>query len=147
MSRNATLGYSSPVVLLSPPSCSSVFPALLYRFLDPLCVFLAVVLVEVRSLDVGRRGGIGIIQETARILAEPKLSQPHNLIHNPIFLLYISLPLNTRQDRRNIIRRTPPVLQDIQAQLPSGVDIGMEHLADELDRGWLVWVLLLELHD
>jgi hypothetical protein len=38
-------------------------------------------------------------------------------------------------------------LENVQAQLAGGVDVGVEHLADELDLGRLVGVLLFELHD
>ena len=56
-------------------------------------------------------------------------------------------PLNTGQNSSNIIRRTPPILQYIQAQLPRAIDIRMEHLADELHSRRLVGVLFLEVHD
>jgi hypothetical protein len=56
------------------------------------------------------------------------------------------LPLNTSKDGRNVVCGTPPILQDIEAELSGGVDVGMKHLAQELDLWWLVWVLLLELH-
>lgn len=56
-------------------------------------------------------------------------------------------PLNTRQNRRDIIRRTPPILQNIQAQLSSIINIRMEHLANKLDARRFVWVLFFEVHD
>ena len=58
-----------------------------------------------------------------------------------------SLPLNTCQDRCHIVRWAPTILQDIQAQFPSSIDVGMEHCADKLDCGRLVRILLLEMHD
>lgn len=58
-----------------------------------------------------------------------------------------SLPLDTSQDSSDIVGRTPSVLKNIQAQLPCGVYVGVEHLADELDLRRLVRVLLFELHD
>lgn len=56
-------------------------------------------------------------------------------------------PLNAGQDGRNIIRRTPSVLEDVQAELSRSVDVRVEHLADELDAGRFVGVLLFEMHD
>ena len=57
-----------------------------------------------------------------------------------------SVPLNTRQDRGHIVRWAPPILEDIQTELARAVDVRVEHLTDELDAGWLVGVLLLEVH-
>ena len=57
------------------------------------------------------------------------------------------MPLDACQDRSHIICRTPPVLQDIQAQFAGAVDIRMKHLADEFDPWWFVWILLFEVHD
>lgn len=56
------------------------------------------------------------------------------------------MPLDTRQDSRHIICRTPSVLQNVQAQLSRSIDIGVEHLADKLDRRRLVWILFLKMH-
>jgi hypothetical protein len=58
-----------------------------------------------------------------------------------------SLPLNTGQDCSHIIGRAPPILQDIQAELTSTVDIRVKHLANELDAWRLVGVLLFEVHN
>lgn len=55
-------------------------------------------------------------------------------------------PLNAGQDSGYIIRRTPSVLQNVEAEFSGGVDVGVEHLADELDLGRLVGILLFELH-
>lgn len=55
-------------------------------------------------------------------------------------------PLNTRKNSRDIVRGTPAILEDIQAEFAGGVDVGMEHLADELDRGRLVGILFFEMH-
>lgn len=59
----------------------------------------------------------------------------------------MDVPLNTCQNSRNIVCRTPPVLQNIQTQLSSCINIRMKHLANELDGGGLVWILFLEGHD
>lgn len=48
--------------------------------------------------------------------------------------------LYTRQDRSDIVRRAPPILQDVEAELAVVVHIGMEHAREEFDRGWLVRV-------
>lgn len=57
-----------------------------------------------------------------------------------------NIPLNTRQNGRHIICRTPPVLQDIQAELSGAVDIWMEHLTYEFDPRGLVGILFLKMH-
>jgi hypothetical protein len=58
---NASLNHINSI-----PACteSSVFPALLDRLAHALVVFLAVVLVQIRCLDVGRRAGVGIVKQT-----------------------------------------------------------------------------------
>lgn len=56
------------------------------------------------------------------------------------------VPLNACQDSCDIVGRAPPVLKNIETELSGGVNIWMEHLADELDRGRLVRVLFLEVH-
>jgi hypothetical protein len=38
-------------------------------------------------------------------------------------------------------------LQDVQTQLSRTVDVGMEHLTDELDTWRFIGVLLLKMHD
>lgn len=57
------------------------------------------------------------------------------------------MPLNACQNRSYIICRTPPVLQDIQAQLSRTIDIRVKHLADELDSWRFVRILLFKVHD
>lgn len=59
---------------------------------------------------------------------------------------YSSLPLDACQDRRNVISRTPSVLKNVEAEFASGVDVGVEHLRDELDAWRLVGVRLLKVH-
>ena len=61
-------------------------------------------------------------------------------------LCYFSSPLNTGQHGGDIVGRTPSVLQNVQAQFSSGVNVWVEHLADEFDLRWLVWILFFELH-
>lgn len=60
-------------VLRPPCACPSpiqhdnlVFPALLDGFANALCVFPAVIFVEVRRFDVGRGRGVGIVQQTIK---------------------------------------------------------------------------------
>lgn len=52
--------------------------------------------------------------------------------------------LNARQDGCDVIGWRPSVLQNIEAQFSVGVDIGVEHLAEEFDGGWLVRVGFVE---
>jgi hypothetical protein len=73
--------------------------------------------------------------------------KPFNNIQTPSTTKSVPIPLNAGQDSSNIVRRTPSVLQNVQAQLAGGVYVGVEHLADEFDLGRLVGVLLLKLHD
>lgn len=56
------------------------------------------------------------------------------------------LPLDAGQHGGDIVCRAPAVLENVEAELARGVDVGMEHLADELDRRRLVGILLLEVH-
>lgn len=95
-----------------------VLPALLHRLAHSLDVFTTVVLVQVGSFYVGRRRGIGIVEET----------------------------LNTGQYGSHVISGTPAVLQDVQTQLAGAVDVRMKHLANELDARGLIGVLLFEVH-
>lgn len=60
--------------------------------------------------------------------------------------MFLHSPLNTRQYRRNIIRRTPPILQNIQTQLARSIHVRVEHGGYELDAGRFVGVLLFEVH-
>ena len=59
----------------------------------------------------------------------------------------VRVPLNTRQDSRDVICWTPPVLQDVQAQLSGVVNVWVEHLTDEADRRSLVGVAFVKVHD
>ncbi len=63
------------------------------------------------------------------------------------FSLLFLLPLNTGQYGSDIVCRTPPILQYIQAQLARVVYVWMKHLTDELDSRRLIRVLLLKMHD
>lgn len=58
-----------------------------------------------------------------------------------------ALPLDTRQDGGDVVRRAPTVLQYVEAEFAGAVDVGVEHLRDELHAGGLVGVLFLEVHD
>lgn len=63
-----------------------------------------------------------------------------------VSLLFL-LPLNTGQYGSDIVCRTPPILQYIQAQLARVVYVWMKHPTDELDPRRLIRVLLLKMHD
>lgn len=58
-----------------------------------------------------------------------------------------SIPLNTRQDSRNVICRTPAVLKDIKTQFSSRIHVRVEHLTDEFDLWRLVGILFFKLHN
>lgn len=59
----------------------------------------------------------------------------------------VCMPLNACQNRSHIICGTPPVLQDIQAQLSRTINIRVKHLTDEFDTRWFIRILLFEVHD
>lgn len=62
------------------------------------------------------------------------------------FFFFSFLPLNTGQYGSNIVCRTPPVLQYIQAKFARIVYVWVKHLTDELDPRRLIRVLLLKMH-
>jgi hypothetical protein len=57
-----------------------------------------------------------------------------------------SLPLDTGQNGGHVVGGAPTILQDVEAELACAVDVGVEHLADELDARRFVWILFLEVH-
>ena len=57
-----------------------------------------------------------------------------------------TVPLYACEDGCHVICRAPAILKNIQAQLAGGVDIGVEHLAYELDSRGLVGILLFKMH-
>lgn len=56
------------------------------------------------------------------------------------------VPLDTGKNSRDVVCGTPAVLEDIETEFAGGVNIGVEHLADELDRRRLIGILLLKMH-
>ena len=125
--------------LLQSSRCkSSIFPALLDGLPNSLRVFLAVIFVEIRSLDVGWRARVWVVQKT--------IGPVRYRVSLLVAGVSVFLPLNAGQHSCDIVRRAPSVLQDIEAQFARGIDIGVKHLADELDGRRLVGVLLLEVH-
>lgn len=48
-------------------------------------------------------------------------------------VILVGSPLDASKHRGNIIRRAPAVLKDVEAQFACGIDIWVEHLADEFD--------------
>jgi hypothetical protein len=122
----------------------SVFPALLDNLTDSFDVLAPIVLVEVRRFHVGWRRGVGIVEQAAAmttlISAELMTSIPGNTVK-------IIVPLDAGEDGRDIICRAPAVLKDVQTKLAAAIDIGVEHLTDELHARGLIGILLLEVHD
>ena len=53
--------------------------------------------------------------------------------------------MNTREDGGHVVGGAPPVLEDVQADAAVCVDVGVEHLGEELDHGGLVGLLFTEL--
>ncbi|KAI9069717.1 hypothetical protein FKP32DRAFT_42608 [Trametes sanguinea] len=93
-----------------------VEPALLDRRPHPAHVLLHVLPVELRRLRVRRAVRVRVVQER----------------------------LDRGQDRRDVVRRRPPVLEDVQAELPVRVHVRVEHPRQELHRRRLVRVRLVE---
>lgn len=120
-------------------SCPSVLPTLLHSLTHSLGVFASVVFVEIRCLNICRRSSVRVVEKTNNKSATAACSVS---IHRCVVS-----PLDTGQDRRDIVRRTPPVLEDIQTQLAGRINVGMKHFTDELNSRWLIWVLLFEMHD
>jgi hypothetical protein len=52
--------------------------------------------------------------------------------------------LDAGQDRSNVIRGAPSVLQDVQTQFSVCIHVWVEHPREELHSWWLVWVRLVE---
>lgn len=78
-----------------------ILPALFHGLTHSFDVFAAVVLVQVRSLDVGGGRSIGIVEETIT-------SVRHIFVREGY--VPTNSPLNAGQDSGHIIRGTPAVL-------------------------------------
>ena len=52
--------------------------------------------------------------------------------------------LDRRQDRSDVVRRRPPVLKNVEAELAVGVHVWMKHARQELYGGWFVGVGFVE---
>ena len=76
-------------------------------------------------------------QSRQHILIPPKRHQPD---------IMASIPLNAGKNSRHVVCRTPAVLENVETEFAGGVNIRVEHLADELDRRRLVGILLLKVH-
>jgi len=95
-----------------------VTPGLLHARLDSLLVLAPVLLEQLGRHGVGGGVGVGITQQR----------------------------LNAGQNGRNIISGRPSVLEDVEADASIRIDVGVEHFGEEFDYGWLIGVLLAELH-
>ena len=109
-----------PAIANQQISASSlVDPALLDNLPHPPVVLPPIFVVKPAGLGVGRTGGVGIAQQT----------------------------LDAGEDGGNVVDGTPLVLEDVQADLPVVVDVGVEHFGEEPDVRGLVGVVLGELQD
>ena len=54
--------------------------------------------------------------------------------------------LDTGEDRRDVVGWAPAVLKDVQADTTISIDVGVEHLGEELHNRGLVGIFLTELH-
>ena len=59
----------------------------------------------------------------------------------------VGRPLNAGQNGCYVICWAPSILQNIQAEFASTVDVWVKHLADEFDAGRLVGILFFEVHN
>lgn len=91
-------------------------PTLLHRRLHPPHIFLHILPIQLRRLCIRRTVWVRIMQQT----------------------------LYTRQDRSNIIRRRPSILQNIETELAICVHVRVEHSRQEFDRGGFVRVGFIE---
>lgn len=55
--------------------------------------------------------------------------------YSPSWIWVIQQTLHTRQDRSDIISRTPSILQDIQTEFSVRVDVWMKHVRDKAYSG------------
>ena len=94
-------------------------PALLDNLPHPPVVLPPILVVKPAGLGVGRTGGVGIAQQT----------------------------LDAGEDGGNVVDGTPLILEDVEADLPVVVDVGVEHFGEESDVRGLVGVVLGELQD
>ncbi|KAL7533873.1 hypothetical protein ACHAWF_004648 [Thalassiosira exigua] len=101
------------------PELALVHPALLHDLPDPPIVLPPILVVQPARFRIRRTGRVRIAQQA----------------------------LDARQDRRDVVDGTPLVLQYVQTDLPVVVDVGVEHLRQEADRGGLVGVVFGELQD
>ncbi len=70
----------------------------------------------------------------------PALHPTEPLSYSPARIRIIQQALHARQDCRDVISRAPSILQDIEAELSVVIDVWVEHLAHEPDRGGFIGV-------
>ena len=132
---SSTPAYKCCHRVLSPPSSSPPSPSrALYTPCGCLCT----------GWRLRRLRGIRCSGRSVSCGAKCQLPSP--IPTNPASCPSHHSPLYTGQHGCDVVCRTPSVLEDVEAELARGVDVRMEHLADELDRRRLVGVLLLEVH-
>lgn len=91
-----------------------VFPTLLHRLPDTLDVLALVILVQIACLHVGRRAGVRIIEQaivSSTVRSDYRRLRPLRGNPNPPKGRdSFNVPLDTSQDRGDIVRGAPPVL-------------------------------------
>lgn len=123
-----------------PASSRLALPALLHSLPHPLGVLSAILLVQVAGLDICRGRRVGVIEQTTVHIIESAYTGLRLSIHHQIQ----NSPLYAGQDRSHIVRRAPPILKNIQAQLSRRIHVRMEHFRHKLDAGRLIGVLFLK---
>lgn len=64
--------------------------------------------------------------------------------HAPVGVRVMQEALDTRQDGSDVVRRTPSVLQNVEAQLAVRIHVRVEHAREKLHGGGFVRVALVE---
>lgn len=73
----------------------------------------------------------------------------HRSVHKylPVGIRVVQERLNGSQDGRDIIRRAPAVLKNVEAKLSVCIDVRVEHLGQELDMGRARGIRLVKSED
>lgn len=98
-----------------------VDPAHLYRRPDSLDVLFVVVSIQLRCFGV-----CGTIKMDASVSTLCDNSEDKSGLR--VWIRIVQQTLDTRQDRRYVVRRTPTILQDIETEFTVRVDVRVKHL-------------------
>lgn len=115
-----------------------VDPARFYGSSDALDVFLHVVPEEMSGFSVsGAVVASRISSRTSRVGTSDER----------IGVGIVEERLDGGEDGGDIVGGTPAVLEDVETEISVGVDVGMDHFGEKLDRGRVVGVRLFKGED